>query len=89
MFPLVRCKPCNTVCNRVLTCKKGMGDEFNAAWDEMARDKKQTLMMLVRCLTGRQLRARIEEFLSQEQQSIMLTISDGSTGQAPRPTPNS
>ena len=79
MPPITRCKPCNTIYNRVLNAKT-MDKGSIGVWDDMEKEKTNDFIMSAQDLKGNALKAKLQTYLSQELES-KLTISLIGTGE--------
>ena len=66
VFPVARCKPCNTIYNRVLQCKKVMDGSCIQAFDAMDKDKKLDFYNTCRDLTGQHLKGFMKQYIDKE-----------------------
>ena len=80
MLPVTRCKPCNTLYNRVLNTKYLMGRGSIGVWDDMEKEKRNEFIMSAQDLKGKALKAKLQTYLSQELES-KVTISVIGTGE--------
>ena len=77
VFPVARCKPCNTIYNRVLQCKQVMDGSCIQAFDAMDKDKKLDFYNTCRDLTGQHLKGFMKQFLEKEVQTTTQTHLSG------------
>ena len=77
VFPVARCKPCNTIYNRVLQCKKVMDGSCIQAFDAMDKDKKIEFYNTCRELTGQHLKGFMKQFIEKEVQTTTQTNLSG------------
>jgi len=73
-YPIVRCKPCNAVYNRILHYKNDT-DDGGAAWDNMDRTKKVALIREARGLTGPKVKNLLRQYITKELQSQLTSLA--------------
>ena len=77
--PITKCKPCNSLYNRVNNAIKEMRSKSIAAWDDMNKHKKAEFIGLAKDLFGSDLRGRLQQFLEEDIES-RESISLSGTG---------
>ena len=70
MPPITRCKPCNSLYNRVLNAKKTMGRCSIEVWDNVYKEKKVEFIMSAQDLTASNLRVRLRQFVGEDIESM-------------------
>ena len=66
MPPVTRCKPCNTLYNRVQKAKNSIGAASVEAWDKLEKYRKVEFMMTARHWSGHHLRGQLRLFLERD-----------------------
>ena len=74
------CQPCHSLYNRVYHCKTGLDIESINVWDKIDKGNKADFIRSCRALTSFELKARMKQFISQEQKSMLRTTSLRGTG---------
>ena len=67
------CQPCHSLYNRVYHCKTGLDIESIKVWDKIDKGNKADFIRSCRALTSFELKARMKQFISREQQSMITT----------------
>ena len=73
MCPIGRCQPCNALYNRVRNNIRRVDQWVSNAWNNTDKDNKADFIRSCRALTSFELNARIKQFISREQQSMITT----------------
>ena len=74
IFPITKCKPCNSIYNRVQYYKTLMDEEAIRAWDKMDKDKKAEFIRSASHWFENHLQRQLQQFVDIGEELSLIHI---------------